>query len=54
MLLAQFIYGKKVIKNNYRCDRSKLKAKSKVKRCDKISLKVCLVMKTASPPQGNS
>jgi len=26
MLLAQFISKKEVIENNYRCDRSKLKA----------------------------
>ena len=55
MLLAQFISEKKSIENNYRCDRSKLKAiENKKCRCDKINLEVCLVMETVPSPQGNS
>jgi len=47
------LFSKKNYKNNYyRCDRSKLKAieNKKTNKCDKINLKVCLVMKTAPLP----
>ena len=47
------LFSKKNYKNNYyRCDRSKLKAieNKKTNKCDKINLKVCLVMKIAPLP----